>query len=98
MAAKHRGNADGFRLAAVERLTRVLGTGTNDWREDELPAFSDFAVMLSLLEDLSEWRDVEKRALVRVIRAKATSNESSYLKLMQKHGRLRSAMIKLGSR
>ena len=98
MAVKHGGDAERFRAEAVKDLTRVLGIRRNDWREAELPALSDFAVMLSLLEDLSEWRDVEKRALVRVIRAKATSNESSYLKLMQKHSRLRSAMIKLGSR
>jgi len=97
MAAKHGGDADRFRAEAVKELTHVLGIRTYDCREAERPALSDFAVMLSLLEDLSEWRDVEKRALVRVIRAKATSNESSYLKLMQKHSRLRSAMISLGS-
>jgi hypothetical protein len=32
-----------------------------------------------------------------VVRAKATSDENRYLKVMQKHKRLRSALIKLGS-
>ncbi|HAF15858.1 MAG TPA: hypothetical protein DCK93_02535 [Blastocatellia bacterium] len=97
MAAKHIGNADRFRAEAVKELTRALGIRTNDWREAELRPFSDFAVTLSLVKDLSEWRDIEKRALVRVIHAKTTSDESSYLKLMQKHARLRKAIIKMGS-
>jgi hypothetical protein len=50
-----------------------------------------------LVKDLSEWGDSEKRALVRIIRAKAGADEGSYLKLMQKHARLRRAIIKLGS-
>ena len=97
MAAKHGGDADRFRAEAVKELARLLDSRTSEWREAELPALSDFAVTLSLVEGLSEWRDIEKRALVRVIRAKAGADESSYLKLMQKHARLRSAMIKLGS-
>ena len=57
----------------------------------------DFAVALSLVEDLREWSNGERRALVSIIRAKAGSDESRYLKLMQKHARLRAAIIKLGS-
>jgi hypothetical protein len=97
MAAKHRGNADGFRLAAVERLTRELGRLSEDFRQAESTASSDFAVALSLVEDLRKWSDAEKRTLAQVIRAKATSDESRYLKLMQRHARLRSTLIKLGS-
>jgi hypothetical protein len=76
---------------------RVLGIGPNGWRKTELPALSDFAVTLSLVKDLSEWSDSEKRALVRIIRAKAGADEGSYLKLMQKHARLRRELIRLGS-
>ena len=88
MAARYRGNAEKFRLAAVEKLTRALGMRAEDWRDADLPAVSDFAVALSLA-NLSDWSDDEKRALAQVIRAKATSDESRYLKLMQKHARLR---------
>lgn len=97
MAAKYGGDAERFRAQATKELARVLGLRTNDWREAELPALSDFAVTLSLSEDLGEWSNAAKRALVGVVRAKAGPNESSYLKLMQQHARLRSAMIKLGS-
>jgi hypothetical protein len=98
MAAKYGGDAERFRSAAVAALARVLDVSTSDWRETELSVFSDFAVTLSLATDLSEWTNAEKRALLKTIRAKAVADESSYLKLMQKHDRLRRAMIKLGSR
>ncbi|MGI9068968.1 MAG: hypothetical protein ACR2HX_21510, partial [Pyrinomonadaceae bacterium] len=97
MAAKFRGNAEKFRAAAVEGLARVPGLSTNDWRGRKSSALSDFAIALSLVDELSRWNEVEKVALGKIIRAKAVSDESSYLKLMQKHARLRSAMIKLGS-
>ncbi len=97
MAARYRGDAESFRAATVEELACALGISTNDWREVKLSVLSDFSVALSLVEDLSRWNEVEKKALVRIILAKAASDESSYLKLMQKHARLRGAMIKLGS-
>jgi hypothetical protein len=62
-----------------------------------LSALADFAVALSLVGSLSDWSDDEKLALAQVISAKATSDESRYLKLMQKHTRLRNTVIKLGS-
>jgi hypothetical protein len=46
---------------------------------------------------LSRWSNSEREALVGIIRAKAGADESRYLKLMQKHMRLRREMIKLGS-
>jgi hypothetical protein len=96
MPARYRGNAAGFRRAAVEKFTRVLGMHVEDWKDAELPVVSDFAVALSPA-NLSDWSDVEKRALAQIIRAKAISDESRYLKLMQKHARLRDMMINLGS-
>jgi hypothetical protein len=97
MAMKYEGDADRFREEAAKELTRRLGVRASDWREVELPALRYFGVTLSLVKDLSEWSEVEKRGLVRVIRAKAGADESRYLKLMQKHARLRKAIIKLGS-
>lgn len=97
MAAKYGGDAENFRSAAVKELGRRLGLSMNDWREEKLSVLSDFSVALSLVEDLSQWNVVEKEALVKIIRAKAASDESSYLKLMQKHARLRSALIRIGS-
>ena len=97
LAARYRGDVESFRAAAVEELARVLGLSTKDWREVRFTVLSDFSVALSLVGDLSRWNEVEKEALVKIVRAKATADESHYLKLMQKHARLRRAMIKLGS-
>jgi hypothetical protein len=97
MAAKYRGDAETFRMEAIEGLARALGVRTNDWRGTEIEAFRDFAVTLSLVHDLNKWTPNEKQALLKIIRAKAGNDESRYLKLMQKHARLRAAMIKLGS-
>ena len=97
MAAKHGGDAEKFKSAAVTELTRALNIRADTWPKAGLTALNDFAVALSLVADLGEWSDPEKRALGGVISAKAGSDESSYLKLMQKHPRLRNAIIKLGS-
>jgi hypothetical protein len=51
----------------------------------------------SLISDLGRWSVEEKRGLVKVIQAKASADEARYLRLMQKHPRLRRAIIKLGS-
>jgi hypothetical protein len=99
MAAKHGGDDDAEKLksAAVQELARAIGIRADSWPRAGLSALQDFAVALSLVQDLVDWSEAEKQALVRVIRAKAGADESSYLKLMQKHARLRRAMIKLGS-
>jgi len=49
------------------------------------------------LVDLNKWSNIEKTALAKVIRAKSGSDESNYLKSMQKHRLLRKEMIRLGS-
>jgi len=97
MGSKFDSEAQRFRGEAIKTLNTALGLSRKDWREVELPALSDFAVTLSLVEDLHRWSDNEKQALVRVVRAKGGLDESKYLRLMQKHAGLRSAMIKLGS-
>ena len=97
MGEKFGGDGERFRAEAVRNLNRILGRTTSDWNERELPALGDFAVTLSLAEDLLRWTDEEKLALVKIIRAKVAADERSYLLALQKHSRLRAAIIKLGS-
>jgi hypothetical protein len=96
MATKHNGDAERFHSSAVERLARAIGIRADAWPKAGLSALSDYAVALSLV-DLRQWSDADKRALVKIIRAKAGSLESNYLKLMQRHRRLRMELIRLGS-
>ncbi|HEV7683744.1 MAG TPA: hypothetical protein VGO68_16570 [Pyrinomonadaceae bacterium] len=97
MAATHESDAEKFTSGAVKELARAIGLRTEAWPSAGLSALKDFACALSLVDDLRKWSAEEKRALAKIIRAKAASDESSYLKLMQKHARLRQAIIKLGS-
>jgi len=96
MAATNGGDAKKFQSAVSKELMDVLGTQAYGWGYGELSAFRDFAAALSVVPDLREWSDAEKRTLGRVIQAKAGLDESTYLKLMQKHTRLRRALINLG--
>lgn len=98
MAGKCKGDAEDFRTASLKELNLFLGTELTDWQEAEQAALTDFAVTLSLLKDLGRWTESEKQALKEIIRSKAGTDESTYLKLMQKHVRLREALIKMGSR
>jgi hypothetical protein len=96
-ARKFEGDAVRMRADAAKSLTRLLGIRTETRRETELTALSYFAAMLMLVDDLPRWHQDEKQALVKIIRAKAGAEESSYLKLMQRHSQLRNWMIRLGS-
>ena len=97
MAAQFKGDAEKIRSESVNAVSRVLGISKSQWRGAELTAFSDFAVVLAQISDLNQWSNVEKQQAVRIIQAKAGADEARYLKLMQRHARLRSAMVKLGS-
>jgi hypothetical protein len=95
MAAVSGGAADKFKSAAAQGLKDLMGEDA--WRDTELSALQDFAAALSLVANLREWSNPEKQALARVIHAKAGLDESIYLKLTQKHTRLRQTIIDLGS-
>ncbi|HVQ37124.1 MAG TPA: hypothetical protein VMS31_06310, partial [Pyrinomonadaceae bacterium] len=97
MARKFGGDVNRMQSGSVESLTRWQGIRGDSWRPAELTALAHFAEMLTAVSDLARWTEEEKHALADVIRAKAALDEATYLKLMQKHGRLRRAMIKLGS-
>ena len=83
MARKFGGDAEQMRRAAK----RMLDSQTA----------SDFVFVLPLIPDFGRWSDNEKQAVTRILRAKTGVEEAAYLKLMQKHERLRAALIRLGS-
>ncbi|HSS22663.1 MAG TPA: hypothetical protein VLL54_21505 [Pyrinomonadaceae bacterium] len=96
MAKQYRGEAEKFKTQAVKRLENAVGLKFNNQPGPANSALNDFAVVSSLIPDLVRWSDEEKRELVKVILAKASPDESRYLKLMQRHQRLRQAMLKVG--
>jgi hypothetical protein len=97
MAKEFDGDARKIRRASVERVERALGVRTEDWKEDERRAFDDLALVLAQIPDLARWNEDEKQAVANIVRAKAGRDESRYLRLLQRHARLRDEVIKRGS-
>ncbi|HEY0375456.1 MAG TPA: hypothetical protein VGC87_00700 [Pyrinomonadaceae bacterium] len=97
MAKEFDGDARKIRRASAERAGRALGVKTEHWKENERRAFDDLALVLAQIPDLARWKEDEKRAAADIVRAKAGTDESRYLRLLQRHAKLRAEIIKLGS-
>ena len=78
---------DGMRRAAGRRIARTLG----------VESASGLALAISRIPDLEKWTAEEKAAAAAILRAKERGTEARYLRLMQRHRRLRAALIELGS-
>jgi hypothetical protein len=94
MAKDFGGVATKVRQHAIRTLARALGI---DARLQRSETFADFAVALLVVRDLKQWSVEEKDLLGRIIKAKCSASEASYLRLMQQHDRLRETLIELGS-
>ena len=97
MASRYQGNSELMRQKCVHEISETLRIRQNVWNEPELRALNHLALVLNMIPDLKSWTKDEQEQLVRVVRAKASSDEANYLKLMQRHARLRRSSIKLGS-
>jgi hypothetical protein len=97
LASQAGGDARRLREKSEATVSSALGISTRRWNEREREAFSNLALLLSLMPSLSGWSRNEKRALVEIVRAKAGRDEARYLRLLQAHARLRGEIIRLGS-
>ena len=91
------GDPERARRACVEKVSDALGISAARWNDDERRALENFSLLLALVPDLSRWTEEEKSAVVRIIRAKAGADELAYLRLLQKHQRLRREIIRIGA-
>lgn len=97
MAAKFQGESARIRPTASAWLARLLGEKVSSLRPQQQASFENFALVLSLVPSLSSWCREEKGALLKIIRAKSAADEMRYARLLQKHRRLREALLELGS-
>jgi hypothetical protein len=97
MGERFGGDAVRMRRGASASLGRSLGVEPATWREPRRQGFENLALVLNLIPDLARWPEADKKAVVQIIRAKTGADESRYLRLMQRHRRLRAALQKLGS-
>ena len=97
MAAKFKGDAEAMRARSTKDLARLLDVDLSTWRPSAQQAFTDFACVLSLVPGLKNWTARDKNLLVDIIRAKAGTDETRFLRLMQGHAKLKDALLRLGS-
>jgi hypothetical protein len=97
MARGFDGDAVLMREHASRALEKILGVRPSSWTPLEKVAFVNFALVLTQVPELRAWMPEEKEDLVRIIRAKAKRDEMLYLHLTQRHGRIRKALLTLGS-
>ncbi len=82
--------------AASERVARCLSTpGWRRWPRAERMALERLAPILVLIPDLADWTPAEKRAVVRIVKARGASKESDYIRLLREHARLSRALCDL---
>jgi hypothetical protein len=81
---------------ATERVARSLGIpGWRRWPVAERMALERLASVLVLIPDLDRWTRSEKRAVVRIVKAKGAPRESEYVRLLRGHPRLGQALVDL---
>lgn len=97
MAERHDGDSRKMHGACERALSRTLDIDLSLLGEEERRTFANFATVLALVPGIGRWSADEKDELTRILRAKSGVHESRYLLLMQKHRRLREAIISLGS-
>jgi len=97
MARKFGGDARLVRERSTRALERTLNISTATWPSLDKAAFESLALVLAEVPGLSTWNREEKEGLIRVIRAKAKPDEMIYLHLMQRHDRLRVAVLRAGA-
>ena len=92
-------NSEGARIraASVKLVKRVLGLRTDRWREAELNALENLALVLAMIPGIERWSEDEKQLAAQIIRAKGRGDEARYLRLIQQHTKLRAGIIELGS-
>jgi hypothetical protein len=97
MANRFGGDAKKIRRASVKEVARALNVRVEDWKQAEQRAFEELALVLALIPGLARWTEDEKRDVAGIIRAKAGADESRYVRLLQRHSRLRDEITRIGS-
>jgi len=87
IAEKHHGDPDAMKRSAGRIVVRTLGVETS----------SQLGLVLGQIPELRGWTEEEKAGAGKILRAKESGAEAIYLRLMQRHTRLRAALLRMGS-
>ena len=92
-------------IAATRALAARFGSDTERMRHTAsrfaarhfgVESTLGLALVLSVIPGVEGWNSLEKRAVGEILHAKERGTEARYLRLMQRHARLRAAFLKLG--
>ena len=97
MSQEFNSEAARIRAASVKFVKRALGLRSDRWREAELNALENLALVLAMIRGIERWSADEKQLAAQIIRAKGRGDEARYLRLIQQHTKLRAGIIALGS-
>jgi len=98
MARGFDGNADRVREVSIRKVAKAMQLDIARWTGAEFHSLENWSLVLALIPDLSKWTPNEKRELVEIIRSQSGRNEMWYLRLTQRHARLRDWLLRLRSR
>lgn len=77
---------------------RRFGATFSGWTRDERVAWARWAPLLLLAKGVEKWTPAERRAAVTVVRAKGGRRESDFVRLFDRHRKLRAAVLRLSER
>jgi hypothetical protein len=93
-------------IEATRALAERFGSDTERMRQAasrfaarhfDIESTSGLALVLSIIPGVATWSATEKKAVAEILRAKQHGSETRYLRLMQRHEKLRVAFLRLGS-
>ncbi|MEP6800445.1 MAG: hypothetical protein ABJC07_00805 [Acidobacteriota bacterium] len=96
MARQAGGDAAALCATSVARVSRLLGLGLAGWPAERRRTAMGLVLLLDQIRGLARWSGNEKKAAAAILRAKSAREEDRYLRLLQRHERLRKAVIRLG--
>ncbi len=98
MAEHFEGDSGKLRASSLASSTRSLRINPSRWTALQQQSLENWSLVLALIPDLALWSPSEKHQLIEIIRSKSSSNEMRYLRQTQQHPRLRSELLRLGSK
>jgi hypothetical protein len=98
MAREFEGSSEHIRRASVAEVSKALGIRISRWNSAQRKALENWSLALAQIPDLSLWSAKEKQDAIKIVRAQAGPDEMRYLRLTQKHSRLREELLRLGSK
>jgi len=88
----------GIRACSREAARLLRVRSFREWNAGERLAWERWSPLVLALDGLARWPAEDLAALVRVVRAKGGRRESEFVRLFDRHRRLRRAMLRLAER